>query len=172
MADSDNPAPEASEEEIERLLTAARQGRLDQVKRLLAAGTSVNSRSVTGDTALTMAVKHGRRAIVQYLVQYNKIDIDGEDHDGHTPLWLAVAGGYVDVVSFLVEKGARLDEPGEYTVIRGKLGMDASDLLWAINLGLVKFELRRILSEVLEDRLVTVLIKIVILYYDDVASLM
>lgn len=71
-----------------------------------------------GSTPLILACKNGHLELVKLMVERCGVDIsqtgsvtfDGEDIEGAPPLWCAAAAGHVDVVRYLVIKGAYINK--------------------------------------------------------------
>lgn len=87
--------------------TAAALGRLDEVRRLLAASAPESRHS-----ALALAAQLGQTEAVRILLDAgedpNRYNPEGH-HSHATPLHQAVWGNHPDAVQLLVERGARLD---------------------------------------------------------------
>lgn len=99
-------------------------GRLDEVRTAVPVADSAARHA-----ALALAAQHGQTPIVQIFLDAgedpNRYNPPG--YHGHsTPLHQAVAGGHIDVVKLLVERGARLD-------IRDTI-YDGTPLDWALYL--------------------------------------
>lgn len=70
---------------------------------------------------LIEAAKNGRVDNCERALQEPKIKIDLKDHDGVSPLMHATVGGHIDVVKFLIDKGARVaakDDVGETPLMK------------------------------------------------------
>jgi ankyrin repeat protein len=80
------------------LLYAARDGKLDAVKLLLAAGADVNEVEANDITVLLMAIGNNRMDVARFLIQ-NGADINRADWYGRTPLWQAVEVRNMDLDS-------------------------------------------------------------------------
>lgn len=87
------------------LMLAARDGKDNAVKALLAARAKVNNRNRLGETALMLAAMEGRTAIAKQLV-FNGAQADFK---GWNPLLYAAAGGKDEVVAMLVDLGANIN---------------------------------------------------------------
>lgn len=85
--------------------TAAKEGRLSQVKAMLSVGGNVNSKNPAGRTALMGAAYNGNRKVVQTLL-VEGADPNQTDAQGKTALMMAVANVKLDVVSELIKAGA------------------------------------------------------------------
>lgn len=90
------------------LFAAASQGRVTQVKSILARGVDVNARTANGRTALMGAAFFGNERIVRLLMGYGA-DVNAADDRGITPLMDAVSGGWIEVVRLLVGAGADIN---------------------------------------------------------------
>ncbi|PCG19536.1 ankyrin repeat domain-containing protein [Brachyspira sp. G79] len=100
--------------------TSIENGDIGKVRELLKNGTDVNSTNAEGWSALHLAVKANKPAIVKELLSHKKINMDptlpvdsvftdGDDKwyaDGQTPLLLAAYYGYSDIVTMLLSYGA------------------------------------------------------------------
>jgi ankyrin repeat protein len=80
------------------LLYAARDGKLEAVKLLVAAGADVNQEEANGITALLMAISNNRMDVARYLVEKGA-DLNKADWYGRTPLWQAVEVRNMDLDS-------------------------------------------------------------------------
>uniref|UniRef100_A0AAY5EXU8 KN motif and ankyrin repeat domains 4 n=1 Tax=Electrophorus electricus TaxID=8005 RepID=A0AAY5EXU8_ELEEL len=72
----------------------------------------------SGQTALMLAVSHGRSAMVQVLLKF-KADANVQDHEGSTALMSACEHGHTEIVTML------LDTPGCDTSLMDKNGHTA-----------------------------------------------
>lgn len=101
----------AAEEQLDektkelRFYTAAKEGRLKQVKAMLSAGGNVNSKNPAGRTALMGTAYNGNRKVVKTLL-VEGADPNEKDAQGKTALMMAVANVKLDVVSELIKAGA------------------------------------------------------------------
>ncbi|VDO07694.1 unnamed protein product [Rodentolepis nana] len=77
----------------------------------------VNTATSSGQTALIAACRNGKYDIVQYLIDeceanvelVGTVHFDGEAVEGVTPLWCAAAANYLNIVRFLVKRGANVN---------------------------------------------------------------
>ncbi len=91
------------------LAEAIEKGNLDETKRFLEAGASVNARRRSnGMTPLSTAAYHGRLEIAKYLIEERKARVSHDNRDGNTPLHLAAFLCRVDMVELLLGKGASI----------------------------------------------------------------
>ena len=102
---------------------------LDEIKKLIEKGAYLNSFNKKGDSNLfCSAAGQGNKEIVDFLLE-NGVDIDCVEKDRSTPLKVAIINWRGDMVSYLVNKGARID-------IRDDIGMNA--ICWAAYQGWVQ----------------------------------
>ena len=92
----------------EQLRTAAMDGYLLRVERLLADGVTAQAPDERGMTPLHLAVKHGHREVVAFLLNHGA-PMDHPRQDGVTPLFLAAQEGRRDIVALFLEKGAEVN---------------------------------------------------------------
>jgi len=92
---------------------AARKGCEPSLQRLLQAGASRLARDREGDTALAIAARAGRGAVVEALLAgasaSERRQLDMPDISGSTPLMLAIHAGRASVARALLEAGADVD---------------------------------------------------------------
>lgn len=100
-------AEEKLDQKMEELkfYTAAKEGRLQQVKAMLSAGMNVNSKNPAGRTALMGAAYNGNKKVVKTLV-VEGADLNQTDSQGKTALMMAVANVRLDIVEELLKGGA------------------------------------------------------------------
>ena len=98
--------------EDEKLLVArARAGNVEEVKKLLATGTSPNSKDLAGNTALRSASSNGRLKVVELLISKGA-NVNAKDSEGITALHLAAQRNKYAVIEFLISSGAELNPIG------------------------------------------------------------
>ncbi|KAK3988497.1 hypothetical protein QBC44DRAFT_382245 [Cladorrhinum sp. PSN332] len=66
-----------------------------------------------GRTALGTACLHGRKSVVETLIETGKADVNVQDKEGWTPLRLAVQGGHVAIVELLLQANADMTIKGK-----------------------------------------------------------
>ncbi|HVF90874.1 MAG TPA: ankyrin repeat domain-containing protein [Blastocatellia bacterium] len=94
-------------ENVEKLMAAARKGDVETIKALLDAGTDVNSKTRYGATALSFAADKGRIEVVRLLLDRGA-DVNVKDSFyGATPLSWAIGKDHTAIVQALIEKGAK-----------------------------------------------------------------
>jgi ankyrin repeat protein len=92
------------------LMTAARTGKLDAVKALLARGVDVNAREASrGQTALMWAVSERHGEVAQTLIEHGA-EVRAGSRSGFTPLMFAARQGDLAVVKMLLAHGANVNE--------------------------------------------------------------
>ena len=116
-----NPIPGA----MSPLLYAARDGRLDIVKTLVAAKADVNQADANGITPLIDAITNNHVDVALFLID-QRADVNASDWYGRTPLWSAVEtrnqdfdantqensidrAPFVELIKVLIERGANLN---------------------------------------------------------------
>jgi uncharacterized protein len=86
------------------LLYAARDGRIDSAKILLAAGAQIDHADANGVTPLLMAITNNHVDMARYLIERGA-NVNAVDWYGRTPLWAAVELRNMDVDSSTFENG-------------------------------------------------------------------
>lgn len=89
----------------EGLVRASAQGKVAQVKKLLAEGVDVDVIAIKEWTPLTAAAKHGHMDVVRVLLIAGA-RIDRPAPGGVTALFFAVVNGHSEVVKYLLLNGA------------------------------------------------------------------
>ncbi len=93
----------------EDLWAAAKQGEVEQVRAILAAGVNVDDPTPYGATALAFAAERGHLQVVKALVDAGA-DVNHADDFYHvTPLGWATSSDHSEVVTLLQERGAKTD---------------------------------------------------------------
>ncbi len=90
----------------ERLLAAARDGRVEVVQTLLREGASRNAARGDGLTALHLAAEGGHGAVAEALIAAGAAVEAGARIGGYTPLQVAARSGHGAIVLRLLEAGA------------------------------------------------------------------
>lgn len=88
----------------EELIKAATLGNLKRLIELLHNGA--DSQFLDGDKAMALhwAALNGHLPVVEALISYS--DLEHEDIQGKTPLFYAIKGGHLNIVKYLLDKGA------------------------------------------------------------------
>ena len=92
-----------------QLLVAARQVDLDGIQKSLDRGASPNSRNREGKTALFLGIEKNHIAIVRMMLAAGA-DVNLASLQKVTPLIAAAYAGNSEIVSLLLDKGAKLEE--------------------------------------------------------------
>lgn len=90
------------------LCSAAADGDVVALRRLLEAGADVNAADYDGRSPVHLAATHGQLEAVEVLVDHGA-RLDVADREGSTPLGEAVRHGHDAVARLLERRGARLD---------------------------------------------------------------
>jgi len=89
----------------------ALNGNLENVQKLVAAGTPVDGTDEAKSTALMWAAFNGHTAVVAYLLEQGAT-VDLKDINGRTALLYASSGPYPETVGLLLRKGADVNIQG------------------------------------------------------------
>nr|VZH95840.1 unnamed protein product [Spirometra erinaceieuropaei] len=109
--------------DVENILSYCNEGNLPNliecIKRLGGSPAAlINRRFCDGQTSLIAACRSGQLEIVRYLVdacgadieQVGTVTFDNETVEGVPPLWCAAAANHLEVVKFLVSRGANVNQ--------------------------------------------------------------
>ncbi|KAF8248501.1 hypothetical protein K440DRAFT_679759 [Wilcoxina mikolae CBS 423.85] len=110
----------------EKLIKAAKNGYVDEVRLLLAWGTDINAVNEKGWSALHIATKSRRNNVARLLIRWGA-DIEKDNWFGQRPFHAAAGYKNVDVVDLMLEKGRNIDEAnhnGDTTLHRAALYED------------------------------------------------
>ena len=101
--------------DVEQLLKACEEGRLVDVRELVAGKKELKNcvaNNPQGDTPLHIAVNFGHMDIVQYLVEEGGCKVDSRNRYKNTPLYHAAKQGKLEVVKYFI--GERGSDPMIY----------------------------------------------------------
>ncbi|NKB57403.1 MAG: hypothetical protein GKS00_13840 [Alphaproteobacteria bacterium] len=104
--------------------SAAKDGDVSWIERLITEGHAVDGRDRYGQTALMLASMHGHKAIVDTLIA-NDADLDVTAKYGLSALMLAIVNHHPDIAASLIEAGANTKLRG--TGAPGFAGRTAAD---------------------------------------------
>ena len=96
------------DEQSSSIHSAAENGIIDAVKRLLDRGVDVDKRNDLLRTPLHLASVAGKLKIAKTLINHGA-DVNRRDIDGWTPLHMAARFGHVDVARLLLDNGAHVN---------------------------------------------------------------
>ena len=84
----------------------ASEGKLEELRPLLAGNYQLRARDERGRTLLHVAADSGQKEVLQHLLNLVHPSVDVRDDDGNTPLHLAVLNNHVEVADLLLASGA------------------------------------------------------------------
>ncbi len=87
------------------LLLAAREGQLETVQILAAAGADLDKKTPAGESAMMLAAIQGHKAVVEFLISKEA----QVNHPGWTPLIYAATSGQDEIIKLLIENHAYID---------------------------------------------------------------
>ena len=90
------------------MMLAARNGSLEAVEVLIAAGASMGVATPTGTTTLMQAVANGSLPVVAAILRAGA-ELDARDKTGATAVSISATMGFTDVARLLANAGASLD---------------------------------------------------------------
>lgn len=128
------PRDRLSEPQADRrftpLMRAAKEGRLDIVEELLAAGVDIAVTNADGCNALWLACYHGSPALIERLVAAG-IDLDLQNGNGATCLMYVSSNSKPELVRLLLELGAdpKLKNFDDFTALDLAASVDCLRLL-------------------------------------------
>ncbi len=79
---------------------------------LLKSGIDPNSRNDKGQVAIFVALQGGSIGVADMLLDQPALDVNAANKVGETPLMMAALKGRIDVMKRLIERGARIHQPG------------------------------------------------------------
>lgn len=93
---------------------AASYGHCDALTALLDKGAPIDEEDKDGSRALHFAVENGHLDVVKLLLDRpSPANIDLTDRFKLSPLHLAAQYGQTEILTFLIERGAKIEEPGD-----------------------------------------------------------
>ncbi|XP_076388112.1 uncharacterized protein LOC105662428 [Megachile rotundata] len=87
-----------------KLLIAAGEGKLEEVKKLVKEGADINFSDTEGNTVLHYAVESCNLEVVQHVINEMYVDIDIENNENRTPLNIAKESKKQDIMEAIEEK--------------------------------------------------------------------
>ena len=95
-----NSSEESQEEKDKKLLDAAKNNELDEVREALDAGADVDAMDNDGNTTLHLASNYGHTEIVEKLLE-NRADVNARNGYWMTALDVAIRKGHTDIIVLL-----------------------------------------------------------------------
>lgn len=89
---------------------AAAEGNTEKVRILITHNADVNTRDNIGNTPLHYAVINGHKAVVSFLIDEYKVDVNVKNQTGLTALDIATANNNTDIIELLKHKAQVNDE--------------------------------------------------------------
>ena len=103
---------------MKRCFELAAEGKLEELKPLLAAGHHQRrAKNERGKTLLHVAAESGQKDVAQHLLELARSSVDVQDNDGNTALHLAVLNNHVEVADLLLASGASAVIPNHRKVL-------------------------------------------------------
>jgi uncharacterized protein len=90
---------------------AAQNDRVQEAKRLLAAGADPDLRDRNGDPVLVIAARAGSTGMVDLLLG-TRVNVNAKTNFGDTALMMAALGGRLEIAKKLRARGADVNQPG------------------------------------------------------------
>ncbi len=104
--------PETQANPAEKLVAAARNNQVEQVRKLLRSGADPNAADSGGTPAIVLAATYKAFDVVRLLIEQKSLKIDAAGPGGETALAVAAWHGELELVKLMVGKGAQINRPG------------------------------------------------------------
>ena len=91
-------------------LNAIRIGNLALAEECLDCGANIDFKDREGNSALNIAIIIGSRNITNWLIETKHVNINVKNKDGCTPLMYAASIGHADLLHYIIDKGALVDD--------------------------------------------------------------
>ena len=105
------------------------------VQSLLQQGFDPNARDEKGQVPLYLSLRDGSFKVAALLLQLPQLQLDLANGVGETPLMMAALRGHTDWVKRLVEKGARINQPGWTPLHYAATGPEPASVAWLLERG-------------------------------------
>ena len=125
----------ASAGAYEDFLKAVDNNDAGTVQQLLQRGMDPNTRDEKGQPALTLALRGESFPVAEALLASPQVDVNAANAAGETPLMMAALKGQAAWVKRLVERGARVQQPGWSPVLYAASGPDPQVLSLLLDKG-------------------------------------
>jgi ankyrin repeat protein len=106
------PSPSPLNQAEQALMELAYAGNLEEVRRLVSEGTTVDAADAEKRTPLMWAAFNGHAPVVGYLLEKGA-KLDAKDRHGRTALMYASSGPFSGTVELLLKKGAEVNVQGK-----------------------------------------------------------
>jgi hypothetical protein len=93
-------------DDMDALRSAAIEGNINKIKRLIENGVDINGTNSKGETALMLAAAYGQIDVINLLID-NNADVNAKSDDGKTALTIAKEQGHKEVMELLKKAGAK-----------------------------------------------------------------
>jgi hypothetical protein len=119
----------------EDFVKAVEQNDASVVQRLLQRGMDPNTRDEHGQPALTLALRGEAFPVAEALLASPQLDVNATNAAGETPLMMAALKGQTAWIARLLERGARLQQPGWSPVLYAASGPEPKALALLLDKG-------------------------------------
>ena len=102
---------------------------------LLERGFDVNTRDPKGQPGLTMALQQGSSKTVKTLIDRPGIDINALNSAGESPLMMAALKGDMAAALLLLDRGAKVNQPGWSALHYAATGPEPKLVQWLLDRG-------------------------------------
>ena len=108
MGLSQSKLDSVGEESLSPLLRLCKEGKVDEVRRLIESGANIETKNRNGSTPLMIACGKGHESIVRLLIEKGA-DIEAQDNDGWNALMIASLTKGTSIAELLLERGANIE---------------------------------------------------------------
>ena len=91
---------------------AVKNDQVAAIEQLLARGFDVNTLDPQGQHGLALAIREPSPKVAEALIDAPQIDLNALNAQGESPLMLASLKGQLELVEYMVKKGADVNKPG------------------------------------------------------------
>ncbi len=107
-------------------------------KYLISNGADTKTTSTYGAGPIHFAAKHGNVELVKYFIEDKKVSVESKDRSNQTPLYYAAYGNQVEMLEYLLNKGANLyatieTSGGEKTALHNAISPESVDAILYLN---------------------------------------
>lgn len=106
-------APPPTEQQMSSFFRAVQMDDANTVRKMVGAVVNANELNpLGGEPALVLAIREGARDVVSELLRHPGTDLERQAVNGNTALMMAAFKGDEEVVRALLNKGAKVNQPG------------------------------------------------------------